>query len=324
MVEHKLKLEKAPEIIYDTHLIDDVVFKGLAERERNGDTALYTEYHEQRDNIYDIEQEMRPKKFRDLDSDFFHHLGYDRFLIETLDEFSDIKENVEEVHVRRATTKQNEGSNLVDDGRKVLIRLYSDQFIEGKKICKMLRHELMHVSDMMDKGFGYTAEPFDCSPMENRIIRDRYRLFWDIYIDGRLERDGRETIATMEDRKKEFGSFFRKIPEKTRDVIFEKIWEGEKPLTHNKIVEMSKDIKKIVEIAGSMNASNLEEGIEMAGLSYGTTCPFCGFPTSDWVEDMGNSEEIVKAVKEDFPDWDVRDSVCSRCAEYYKLKAGKW
>jgi hypothetical protein len=39
---------------------------------------------------------------------------------------------------------------------------------------------------------------------------------------------------------------------------------------------------------------------------------------------MGNTEEIVKIIKEDFPDWDVRDSVCSRCAEYYKLKAGKW
>ena len=324
MLEHKIKHEKVSEIIYDAHLIDDVVFKGLAERERNGDTALYREYHKQRDKIYDIEQEMRPKKFRDLDSGFFHHLGYDHFLIETLDEFPDIKRNVEEVHVRRATTKQNEGSNLVDDGKKVLIRLYADQFIEGKEICKVLRHELMHVSDMMDKDFEYSAEPFDCPPMEEQIIRDRYRLFWDIYVDGRLEREGRETIATREDRKKEFESFFRKIPEKTRDIIFEKMWEGKDPLTHNKMVEMSKDIKRIVEITGSGNTDNLEEETERASPPQGTTCPFCGFPTYDWVEDMGNTEEIVKIIKEDFPDWDVRDSVCSRCAEYYKLKAGKW
>ncbi len=324
MVEHKIKYEKVPEIIYDAHLVDDVVFKGMADRERNGDLSLYEEYHKLRDAIYDIEQEMRPKKFRDLDSIFFHHLDYDRFLMKTLDEFPDIKGNVEEVHVRRATTKQNEGSNLVDDGKKVLIRLYSDQFIEGKKICRVLRHELMHVSDMMDKGFGYNAEPFDCPPMEERIIRDRYRLFWDIYIGGRLERDGREGIATREDRKKEFDSFFGKVPEKTRDLIFEKIWEGKEPLTHNQMVEMSKDIKKTVEIAGSGNTNNLKEETERAGPSHGTTCPFCGFPTSDWVDDMGNSEDIVKAVREDFPDWDVRDSVCSRCAEYYKLKTGKW
>ncbi len=324
MVEHKIKHEKVPEIIYDAHLVDDVVFKGLAERERNGDTALYREYHEQRDDIYDLEQEMRPKKFRDLDSYFFHHLDYDHFLIDTLDEFPDIKGNVEEVHVRSATTKQNEGSNLVDDGKKVLIRLYSDQFIEGKRICKVLRHELMHVSDMMDKSFGYGAELLDCPPMEERIIRDRYRLFWDIYIGGRLEKDGRETIATREDRKKEFDSFFGKIPEKTRDLIFEKIWEGKEPLTHDKMIEMSKDIKKIVEIAGSENTNNREEGIERIDPAQGTTCPFCGFPTSDWAKDMGNSEEVVQVVKDDFPDWDVRDSVCTRCAEYYRLKIGKW
>jgi hypothetical protein len=105
---------------------------------------------------------MRPKRFRDLDNDFFHRLGYGRFLVEILDEFPHVKEKVEEVHVRRATSKQNEGSNVVDDGKKVIIRLYSEQFIEGKKIGKVLRHEFMHVSDMLDEGFGYGTERNHC------------------------------------------------------------------------------------------------------------------------------------------------------------------
>ncbi len=324
MVEHKHKDKKSPELIYDPQLVDDIVYKGLAERERNGDIALYEEYHELRDDIYDIEQEMRPKRFKDLDNDFFHRLGYDRFLVEMLDEFPHVKGNIEEVHVRRATTKQNEGSNVAADGKKVIIRLYSDQFIEGKEIYKVLRHELMHVSDMLDESFGYRAESFDCSPMEERIIRDRYRLFWDIYVDGRLEREGRETSVTREDRKKEFVSFFSKIPEKIRDLIFESMWRGKGPLTHQKMVDLSQDVKRLIEVAtgsSSKASSVLEKEMEKMGPLQGTTCPLCGFPTFDWVEDVGNSEGIVKVIKEDFPDWSAPCSVCSRCAEYYKLRA---
>jgi hypothetical protein len=326
MAEHMQKDKKSPEIIYDPLLVENIVYKGLAEREKNGDFALYEAYHEQRDDIYDLEQEMRPERFRDLDNDFFNRLGYDRFLVEMLYEFPDVKEKIEEVHVRRATSKENEGSNVVDDGKKVIIRLYSEQFIEGKKICKVLRHELMHVSDMLNEGFGYKRELYDCSPMEERIIRDRYRLFWDICVDGRLEREGRETIATREDRKKEFVSFFSKIPEKTRDLIFERMWSGKEPLTHNKMIDLSRDVKRLIVATtgnGPKDLSALEEEIEKMGPLPGTPCPLCGFPTFDWVEEMGDGKEIVKVIKEDFPDWSAHDSLCSRCAEFYQSRAGK-
>ena len=326
MAEHMQKEKKLPEIVYDPQLVDDIVYKGLAERERNADIALYEEYHEQRDDIYDLDQEMRPKRFRDLDNDFFHRLGYGRFLVEILDEFPHVKEKVEEVHVRRATSKQNEGSNVVDDGKKVIIRLYSEQFIEGEKICKVLRHELMHVSDILDEGFGYGTELYENSPMEERIIRDRYRLFWDIYVDSRLEREGRETIAAKEERKKEFVSFFSKIPEETRDLIFERMWSGKEPLTHNKMVDLSRDVKRLIMATtgnGPKDLSALEEEMEKMGPLPGTTCPLCGFPTFDWIEAEGNGDEIVNMIKADFPDWSVRDSVCSRCAEFYQSRAGK-
>jgi hypothetical protein len=42
------------------------------------------------------------------------------------------------------------------------------------------------------------------------------------------------------------------------------------------------------------------------------------------VEEAAEDEDIVKILKEDFPDWKPQDGVCSRCEEYYKIKAGKW
>ncbi len=318
---------KTLEIVYDQQLVDDIVYKGLAKQEASGDLALYKEYHEKRDAIYEMEEESRPRKFRELDSDFFNRLGCDVYIKEIFDEYPDIKEKIESVHVRRATTRQNEGSNVVDEGRKVIIRLYPEIFIEGiNEIRRVIRHELMHVSDMMNKEFNYNVnEEFSPSPMEERIMRDRYRLFWDISVDGRLVNKGLETTATRDERKREFDSFFSKIPEGSRELIFSKMWEAEEPMAHDRMVELSKDNNKVLALAaGSRSAEELIEETKKLGPLPGTTCTLCGFPSYDWVEEAAEDEDIVKILKEDFPDWEPQDGVCSRCAEYYKVKAGKW
>ncbi len=162
---------KTLEIVYDQQLVDDIVYKGLAKQEASGDLALYIVYHEKRDAIYEMEEESRPRKFRELDHDFFIRLGCDIYMKELFDEYPDIKEKIESVHIRRATTKQNEGSNVVDEGRKVIIRLYPEIFIDGSdEIRRVIRHELMHVSDMMNSKFEYDVnEEFSKSPMEERI-----------------------------------------------------------------------------------------------------------------------------------------------------------
>ncbi len=326
MIKLEEKESKELDILYDQQLVDDIVYKGLAEKEKVGDLALYNEYHEKRDAIYEIEQEQRPKRFKALDNEFFNRLGYDGYITEMFDEFPNIKEIVEEVHVRRATTRQNEGSNVVDEGRKVIIRLYPELFIEGKEMRKVLRHELMHVSDMMDEKFGYKADDeFGLSPMEERIIRDRYRLFWDIYVDGRLVNKGLETTATRVERKREFDSFFGKISQESRDNIFKKIWGAEESLTHDRMVELAKDTNKVLELAEEgRSPEEFEEETKKVGPLPGTTCSLCGFPSFDWVEDIVEDEDVVKVLKEDFPDWEPHDGVCSRCAEYYKIRVGKW
>ncbi len=318
---------KTLEIVYDQQLVDDIVYKGLAKQETSGDLALYKEYHEKRDAIYEMEEESRPRKFRELDSDFFNRLGCDVYIKEIFDEYPDIKEKIESVHVRRATTRQNEGSNVVDEGRKVIIRLYPEIFIEGiNEIRRVIRHELMHVSDMMNKEFNYNVnEEFSPSPMEERIMRDRYRLFWDISVDGRLVNKGLETTATREERKREFDSFFSKIPEGSRDLVFTKMWEAEEPMAHDRMVELSKDTNKVLALAaGDRSSEELIEDTKELGPLPGTTCTLCGFPSFDWVEEAAKDEETAKVINEDFPDWKPQDGVCSRCAEYYKVKAGKW
>ena len=116
-----------------------------------------------------------------------------------------------------------------------------------------------------------------------------------------------------------------KIPEDSRDLIFSKMWDAEEPMAHDTMVELSKDTNKVLALAaGSHSAEELIEETKKLGPLPGTTCTLCGFPSFDWVEEAAEDEDVVKILKEDFPDWEPQDGVCSRCAEYYKIKAGKW
>ena len=103
------------------------------------------------------------------------------------------------------------------------------------------------------------------------------------------------------------------------------MWVAEEPMAHDTMVELSKDINKVLALAaGGRSSEELIEDTKKLGPLPGTTCTLCGFPSFDWVEEVAEDEDIVKILKEDFPDWEPQDGVCSRCAEYYKVKAGKW
>ncbi len=96
-------------------------------------------------------------------------------------------------------------------------------------------------------------------------------------------------------------------------------------MPHGRMVELSKDTNKVLALAaGSRSVDELVADTKELGPLPGTTCPLCGFPSFDWVEEVANDEETAKVINEEFPDWKPQDGVCSRCAEYYKIKAGKW
>jgi hypothetical protein len=103
------------------------------------------------------------------------------------------------------------------------------------------------------------------------------------------------------------------------------MWEAEEPMAHDRMVELSKDTNKVLALAaGDRSSEELIEDTKELGPLPGTTCTLCGFPSFDWVEEAAKDEETAKVINEDFPDWKPQDGVCSRCAEYYKVKAGKW
>jgi len=309
-------------IEYDPGLIEEVVFKTIKLREEKGDNVLSDEYHALTDPIYEnFPLEERSVQFRKVEWDFFKKLGFSKLIEEAFKEYPQVEGKVAGGVIAKAKNTQDEGSNLVKSldasGKKrIIVKLLPDRFHEGAVLQKILHHELMHVMDMLDDTFGYRDERLGVNPMEENIICDRYKTFWDIFVDSRLVKQGKETVVSKEGRYQEFDALYQSFPLETKRAIFNTLWE-DGSLTHDKILELAEDVNKVMAIADKGG----QPGRTKKSHLLGAQCPLCQFRTYDWVEDPEQEPHLVKAIQEEFPNWVIDDGVCERCAEVYKLQS---
>lgn len=172
-------------------------------------------------------------------------------------------------------------------------------------LAGFLHHELTHLQDMVDPAFGYVPElPVpSVSVSQHRLARERYRMLWDITIDGRLTRAGRATVATREQRAAEFSRGFSFWPEPKQQAIFESLWSASAP-THRALAELVCDPRELGSVAGPRP---------------GAPCPLCGFPTFDWADEKQLGAAVTTAIHAEFPHWASAQGACGRCLEIYQV-----
>jgi hypothetical protein len=239
----------------------------------------------------------------------------------------DFEERINEVHVKRAINKVDEGSNVLNriSGRPMIeMRVLASRFCnpeEAQELDAFLIQEFMHAKDMVDPEFDYEDAFIPGNPSVKNLITARFRLLWNIYVDSRLARAGIISTMPREARYREFDNFYRKIPEKQRRGIFEGIWQAEK-FTHEELLSMATDLESLMsKYVDDVDIS--EEERDYIHLQ-GSPCPLCKFPTYNWVDDPESicDEMVIEAIQIDFPDWENKDGGCDRCIEVYELRAG--
>ena len=310
---------------FDPSLIEEVIFRELKVREERGDYALTDEYHSLTDPVYEnFPLDERPAQFKKIEWDFFKKLGFLKPIKEVFDEFPELEEKVLGGIIAKAKNPFDEGSDLVKgpnegtDKKRVIVKLLSDRFRDVAYLKKLIRHELMHVVDMLTESFGYRDERLGCNPMEESIITERYSTFWDIFVDSRLIRKGRDTTSDKEGRYREFESLYKKIPEEVKIAIFDFLWQDE-CITHDKILELAKDVNKVIKISEGLPIKHVHKMKKT--LLPGAQCPLCQFRTYDWAENLDLESYVVESIKKDFPEWVPEDGVCERCIEAFKPRS---
>lgn len=300
-------------IRFQPQLLEEVVLIELRKQEEQGNFSLFEEYHELADPIYErFPIEERDQQFEKLHLKFFLRLGLGEELKKVLAEFPLLDDF--DVLARRALLPGEEKADLRTTGglKSVEIKLLPALFLDGDRLQRKLRHELMHLSDMLDGDFGYRTEgKLSSHPVEDRIIKGTYSLVWDIYVDGRLTRAGRETIGGREERAEEFDSLYQELPLSSRSAAFEALWNAE-GLTHTEILGMAKDPSQLLQRAGL--------SADRKVTILGSPCPFCSFPTYSWADLGGVDNNVLALIKQDFPAWEAGKGACARCLELYQAK----
>lgn len=300
------------ELRYDEDFVEAAAFLCTSGRRKGVASLQILRFHRERERLYSIlDPDERNTAFFRLHLEWFREWGLEEVLTGLVKEFPLLSEKLDVLAVRKTRGKNDEGVELyVNEARQrsAIVALSPAAFERDDSLRNYLRHEFTHLSDMLDPVFGYLPElnlP-GLNPAQQRLARERYRLLWDITIDGRLSAAGRTPMASREQHE---GAFFRGYsfwPEARRMDTFGALWRSPAP-SHAEFLALITDPR----------------GLRAAHQPVpGASCPLCGFPTFAWVAEGTLPSAFVPTIANQHPGWTPEQGLCGRCLETYEALAG--
>lgn len=311
---------------YDARLVEEAVLRALR---RSPDEWTF---HRERDGLYDLtDPETQEAAFRNLHAAWFVRLGLDRPIQQALSERPRVAVSVHRCAVTAARSKKDECADLfvspAEEGgsevarRAVGIQVRPESLLDSDRLLDLLRHELLHVEDMLDPNFGY--EPAlprsEVGPAYDRLLQDRYCALWDATIDGRLLRAGLAPASVRDRRLQDFARAFPMFGERT-PVAFSQFFDGVSQ-THADLMAFAQDPDAaLIEDRAYPPTPNSPAGAYRGG-RRGGRCPVCRFPTYDFEPEPERlPPDLIAQVREDFPTWRPAQGICPQCADLYRAR----
>lgn len=291
----------------------DLVEEAVLLAERHVPPAMARAFRRERDRIYEVaDPDLREAQFQRLALDSFARFGLREALEAILDEHAALASRISGGRIVQALRHSAEGADLLDVGRRepagtrplLVVRLRPESLLQPETLAAFLRHELMHIADMLDPAFAYDRilPQSGDGPSADNLLRDRYRVVWDVTIDGRLARASHGTAGTRDWRWREFKAAFAMLGDGCADA-FDQWWHQPHP-TH---------------------AALLAFAIAPAGTAFGHAtgrCPICRFPVASLDARVATvTEHVVKALQAEYPAWRLGDGICPQCLDLYEARS---
>ncbi|MBI2950164.1 MAG: hypothetical protein HYY23_21220 [Verrucomicrobia bacterium] len=299
-------------LLFDDELIESVVFLCALGKGPGLPPLQVRRFHRERERAYSVlDPDERNAAFSRVHAAWFHEWGLDQCLARVIAGFPLLDQSLQAMVFRKARNKSEEAADLyvnANGENHGIVALHSERFANEVSLRAFLNHELMHVSDMVDPAFGYSRDvsQFGETASKKRLVQERYRLLWDVTIDGRLTRLERATVASLERRRDEFERAYSFLDADRRRALFESLWIGPSP-QHQALLDVARDPR-------GLTGSRAQ--------APGAPCPLCGFAAFAWVEGSALKPHTVSAIKKEFPSWTIEESVCHRCVEIYEAPSG--
>jgi hypothetical protein len=294
---------------YEEDFVEEAVLLCARGRRKGASSLHVARFHYEREKLYQIlDPDERNAAFFRLHLEWFREWGLETSLTGLLDEFPFLPKALDVLAFRKSRGKNDDGTELYVNeagNRSGVVALRPERLARDQQLRAFLRHELTHLQDMVDPAFGYRPElPLaGAFVSQHRAAQERYRLLWDVTIDGRLTSGLRDTVATKDQRLAEFAAAFAFWPEAKQRETFEALWSNSAP-THQMLVELVCDPRQA--------QANV-------GPRPGAPCPLCGFPTFAWATAASLSERAMSSIRSEYPHWTPEQGACARCSEIYRV-----
>jgi hypothetical protein len=268
-------------------------------------------FHRAREKLYAIpDPDERNTAFFKLHFDWFREWGLEQSLTDMLKEFPLVREQLGVLVVRKTAGKNDEGAELYvnESGQRTgLLALRLERLTDDAALRDYLRHEFTHLHDMLNPAFGYSPalDLPGLNAAQRRLARERYRLLWDITIDGRLADAALTPMQTREQHAAAFTRGYSFWPEPRQAETFSSLWQTKSP-RHTGFLALIADPR------GLRDAHRPAPG---------ASCPLCDFPTFTWADAEALPPEITRRVVAEFPAWSREQGLCGRCLETYQAAA---
>jgi len=299
------------ELRYDEDFVEAAVFLCTSGRRSGVPSLQIPRFHREREKLYGIlDPDERNAAFFRLHLSWFREWGLETLIQEVLAEYPLLARELNVLAVRKTRGKNDEGAELYvnEAGRRsAILSLRAEAFSRDAALQDYLRHEFMHLRDMVDPMFGYspTLDLAGLNVAQYRLARERYRLLWDAAIDGRLCAAGRTPSRSREQHAEAFARSYPFWPEGEQARIFESLWR-------NPTYRHADFLALIADPRGLRDAHRPEPG---------ASCPLCGFSTFAWGGADKLAPEMTAAIVAEFPAWTADQGLCARCEEAYREAA---
>jgi hypothetical protein len=294
---------------YDEDLLEAAVFRCAHGRRPGVPSLQVSRFHCERERLYGLlDPDERQAAFFQLHWRWFREWGLERGLTDVLRDFPLLFESLGTLAIRQARGKHDEGAELYvnDTGQRTGVVALRPERLDGDAAAvRFLRHELTHLHDMVNPAFGYSPElrlPGWNTPRQ-RLVQERYRLLWDITIDGRLRAAGHLPPTARDLHWAAFARAHSFWSESQQAHTFARLWQNPSP-RHDELLALATDPRGLRDTHHPMP---------------GAACPLCGFPTFDWQDAAQLSSEVAAAIQVEFPQWQSPQGLCSRCHEIYRM-----
>lgn len=276
-------------------------------------------FRKERDRVYGLpDADEREEAFQSLHQQWFARLRLAAPLEEALACWPILKNETDKCVLTKAQSTKEVGADLFvaqeqsgtiqRQKRAIVIRLTPELLTNPQELLAILRRELMHIVDMLDPNFGYEPElpKSTIGPTYDRLLRDRYRILWDITIVGRLTQKG---WLDKEVKNQHWVNFRRTFSGHKSDLenIFLFFFNNQRP-AHADLVAFAQSPESWFV---SPTETRPSKGL----------CSICNFPSFQFVNPATELSQFARdQIREEIPGWQPEQPICRQCADLYESR----